>query len=172
LSLAAHMAPDRPAARRPVRPYVRRTASSPAHDSCVVDIAHNGAARLCNPRPGLLASSVGTLPTTSQILVGNKSDMADERRAVPYARGKALADEYGIAFFETSAKDNSNVEEVMRRGAWSGGAHMLGPLQGCRPSQGLGRGACNKAMACEVASPPRRTHESFLSQRSPAGCNS
>jgi len=31
--------------------------------------------------------------------VGNKSDMADERRAVPYARAKALADEYGIAFF-------------------------------------------------------------------------
>lgn len=47
-----------------------------------------------------------------QILIGNKSDMADERRAVPYARAKALADEYGIAFFETSAKDNINVEEV------------------------------------------------------------
>ncbi|KIZ04973.1 small rab-related GTPase [Monoraphidium neglectum] len=50
--------------------------------------------------------------TVNKILVGNKSDMADERRAVPYARGKALADEYGIAFFETSAKDNSNVEEA------------------------------------------------------------
>lgn len=47
-----------------------------------------------------------------QILVGNKSDMADEKRAVPYAKGKALADEYKIRFFETSAKDNINVEEV------------------------------------------------------------
>lgn len=47
-----------------------------------------------------------------QILVGNKSDMADEKRAVPYAKGKALADEYKIKFFETSAKDNINVEEV------------------------------------------------------------
>lgn len=47
-----------------------------------------------------------------QILVGNKSDMADEKRAVPYAKGKALADEYNIRFFETSAKDNLNVEEV------------------------------------------------------------
>jgi hypothetical protein len=38
--------------------------------------------------------------------------MADEKRAVPYAKGKALADEYNIRFFETSAKDNLNVEEV------------------------------------------------------------
>lgn len=45
-------------------------------------------------------------------MVGNKSDMADEKRAVPYAKGKALADEYNIRFFETSAKDNLNVEEV------------------------------------------------------------
>jgi Ras-related protein Rab-8A len=48
--------------------------------------------------------------TQKKILVGNKSDMADERRAVPYARAKALADEYGILFFEASAKDNVNVE--------------------------------------------------------------
>jgi GTPase SAR1 family protein len=47
-----------------------------------------------------------------QILVGNKSDMADEKRAVPYAKGQALAEEYGMRFFETSAKDNLNVEEV------------------------------------------------------------
>lgn len=29
-----------------------------------------------------------------------------------YSRGQALADEYGIQFFETSAKDNSNVDPV------------------------------------------------------------
>lgn len=38
--------------------------------------------------------------------------MADEKRAVPYSKGKALADEYGVLFFETSAKENINVEEV------------------------------------------------------------
>ncbi|KAF2619753.1 hypothetical protein F2Q68_00041470 [Brassica cretica] len=32
--------------------------------------------------------------------------------AVPKAKGQALADEYGIKFFETSAKTNLNVEEV------------------------------------------------------------
>eukprot|EP00882_Tetradesmus_deserticola_P003552 GHRQ01003760.1.p1 GENE.GHRQ01003760.1~~GHRQ01003760.1.p1 ORF type:complete len:219 (+),score=97.91 GHRQ01003760.1:332-988(+) len=48
----------------------------------------------------------------NKIIVGNKSDMADEKRAVPYAKGQALAQEYGMRFFETSAKDNSHVEEV------------------------------------------------------------
>jgi len=48
----------------------------------------------------------------NKILVGNKLDMADDKRAVSYSKGKALADEYGIQFFETSAKDNVHVEEV------------------------------------------------------------
>ncbi|GLU11646.1 hypothetical protein SLE2022_283790 [Rubroshorea leprosula] len=46
------------------------------------------------------------------ILVGNKADMDESKRAVPTAKGQALADEYGIKFFETSAKRNLNVEEV------------------------------------------------------------
>ncbi|KAI3989411.1 hypothetical protein MKX01_032513 [Papaver californicum] len=33
-------------------------------------------------------------------------------KAVPTAEGQALADEYGIKFFETSAKTNLNVEQV------------------------------------------------------------
>ncbi|XWS59775.1 hypothetical protein CRYUN_Cryun08bG0150400 [Craigia yunnanensis] len=33
-------------------------------------------------------------------------------QAVPISKGQALADEYGIKFFETSAKTNLNVEEV------------------------------------------------------------
>ena len=48
--------------------------------------------------------------SVNKLLVGNKSDVGDERRAVPTAKGQALADEYGMRFFETSAKDNSNVE--------------------------------------------------------------
>lgn len=47
-----------------------------------------------------------------QILVGNKSDMDKGRRAVSYGAGEQLAREYGIPFFETSAKTGSNVEEV------------------------------------------------------------
>ncbi|KFM27068.1 Ras-related protein RAB1BV [Auxenochlorella protothecoides] len=47
-------------------------------------------------------------------LVGNKSDMDESRRAVPYSRGQALADEYKLPFFETSAKSNANVDEVFQ----------------------------------------------------------
>jgi len=71
------------------------------------------------------------------ILVGNKADVKGKRvrrrrtprnagraartrrpspvRArpqIPYDRGKALADEYGIKFFETSAKDGTGVKDA------------------------------------------------------------
>eukprot|EP00803_Ostreobium_quekettii_P007140 evm.model.scf_1866.5 EVM.evm.TU.scf_1866.5 scf_1866:28663-30906(-) len=48
----------------------------------------------------------------NKILVGNKSDMGKDRRTVSYGAGEQLAREYGIPFFETSAKTGSNVEEV------------------------------------------------------------
>ncbi|XP_028095472.1 ras-related protein RABE1c-like, partial [Camellia sinensis] len=48
----------------------------------------------------------------NKILVGNKADMDESKRAVPTSWGQALADEYGIKFFETSAKTNLNVEQV------------------------------------------------------------
>lgn len=38
--------------------------------------------------------------------------MDEHKRAVPFSRGQALANEFGIKFFETSAKSNLNVEEV------------------------------------------------------------
>jgi len=41
--------------------------------------------------------------TVNKVLVGNKCDM-DDKRVIPTARGQALADEFGIPFFETSAK--------------------------------------------------------------------
>ncbi|KAH9734874.1 ras-related protein RABE1c [Citrus sinensis] len=37
----------------------------------------------------------------NKILVGNKADMDESKRAVPTAKGQELADEYGIKFFET-----------------------------------------------------------------------
>ncbi|XP_004487032.1 ras-related protein RABE1c-like [Cicer arietinum] len=48
----------------------------------------------------------------NKILVGNKADMNERKRAVPTSKGQALADEYGIKFFETSAKTNLNVDKV------------------------------------------------------------
>ena len=49
---------------------------------------------------------------TVQVLVGNKCDMDESKRVVPYSKGQALADEFGIQFFETSAKSNLKVDEV------------------------------------------------------------
>ena len=48
----------------------------------------------------------------AQVLVGNKSDMPKGKRAVTFAQGKALAEEFGISFFETSAKTGGAVEDV------------------------------------------------------------
>ncbi|GAB5371899.1 hypothetical protein AAMO2058_001619700 [Amorphochlora amoebiformis] len=46
-----------------------------------------------------------------KILIGNKCDMTDAR-AVDTDRGYGLAKEYGIKFFETSAKKDQNVTEA------------------------------------------------------------
>ena len=45
------------------------------------------------------------------VLIGNKSDLEDDRE-VTYQEGKDCAEEYGLAFFETSALDGSNVFEA------------------------------------------------------------
>eukprot|EP01084_Bolivina_argentea_P179009 309348_1 len=45
-----------------------------------------------------------------RILIGNKCDLMDERK-VTYERGLALAKDYKISFFETSAKTSINVKE-------------------------------------------------------------
>jgi Ras-related protein Rab-8A len=46
-----------------------------------------------------------------KILIGNKCDMV-QGKVVETAKGQSLADEYGIKFFETSAKNNINVVEA------------------------------------------------------------
>ena len=45
------------------------------------------------------------------ILVGNKSDLEEERQ-VTTEEGEEFANRYGLRFFETSAKNSTNVEQV------------------------------------------------------------
>lgn len=45
------------------------------------------------------------------ILVGNKADL-EHRREVPKEAGEAFAKQHGLLFLETSAKNNTNVEEA------------------------------------------------------------
>jgi Ras-related protein Rab-8A len=47
----------------------------------------------------------------NKILIGNKCDLVD-KKVIDTARGKAMADEYGIRFLETSAKNSINVDEA------------------------------------------------------------
>ena len=46
------------------------------------------------------------------ILVGNKCDLENER-VVSFEEGKTLADSLGISFFETSAKKDINVTQLL-----------------------------------------------------------
>lgn len=46
-----------------------------------------------------------------RMLIGNKCDM-DDKRLISEERGKNVATENGIKFFETSAKDNINIEQA------------------------------------------------------------
>lgn len=46
-----------------------------------------------------------------RMILGNKCDMED-KRMVNKERGEGIAREHGIKFFETSAKDNINVEDA------------------------------------------------------------
>ena len=50
-------------------------------------------------------------PGVNKLLVGNKSDLTAQKQ-VDSAEAKAFADENGIFFLETSAKEKTNVEEA------------------------------------------------------------
>jgi len=50
-------------------------------------------------------------PDVNVMLIGNKCDVDPSERKIPFEKGKELADEYDIKFFETSAKLNINVNE-------------------------------------------------------------
>ena len=51
-------------------------------------------------------------PSIVKALVGNKIDL-EEQRAVSYEDAKRLADQNKMPYFETSAKLNKNVDELI-----------------------------------------------------------
>jgi len=49
-------------------------------------------------------------------LIGNKIDL-EEKREVSYEEGKNFAEENNLLFFETSAKDGNNIQEIFLESA-------------------------------------------------------
>ena len=89
--------------------------------------------------------------TVNKILVGNKCDLATMRQ-VSRQQGEQLAREYGMKFLETSARDNTNVQEafltlatdVVDRLAASGGSVEPAAAPGLpsAPSDSRARSGC------------------------------
>ncbi|KZO99732.1 ras-domain-containing protein [Calocera viscosa TUFC12733] len=71
----------------------------------------------------------------NKILIGNKCDW-DDKRAVSVQQGEELANELGVRFLETSAKQNINVEEAFFSLARDIKARLLDTL----PDQGASAG--------------------------------
>lgn len=91
--------------------------------------------------------------SVNKVLLGNKADSSGSfvsKRAVATTRGQALADQHGIRFFETSAKNSINIEEAFTTitrdikirlddggsVAGSDGALKLGEKAGDKPKRG------------------------------------
>ena len=80
--------------------------------------------------------------SVNRILIGNKCDMPD--RAVSRAEAEALAKEYGINYFETSAKRGIGVEEAFRNIAEAVVERLLKDAGGPRPGAGAAAKAGDK----------------------------
>ena len=52
------------------------------------------------------------MPNVKKVLIANKSDMPDNEKKIDSERGQALADQHGLSFFETSAKNGLNINQV------------------------------------------------------------
>ncbi len=84
-----------------------------------------------------------------KILVGNKCDMENERK-VTVEQGKEFADQYGMKFFETSAKVSTNVsdafiamtKEVMKNSGKKPVNPTQKPLILPKPGENIQKGGC------------------------------
>jgi len=88
--------------------------------------------------------------SVNKILIGNKCDVSEEKRAITKARGQALADEFGIPFFETSAKASVNVEDAFMKIAGDIKTRLTG-AKGAIPAGGINLGtkaASEKSKCC------------------------
>jgi len=50
-----------------------------------------------------------------KILIGNKIDVSESKRKISTSKAKKLADDHHMLYFETSAKDGTNVDECFKK---------------------------------------------------------
>lgn len=96
--------------------------------------------------------------SVNKVLLGNKADSSGpmvQKKAIVTARGQALADQHGIKFFETSAKNNINVEEAfctiardIKQRLFDGNGSGGGGGGGGKPSVKLGDASGGKKSSC------------------------
>jgi Ras-related protein Rab-1A len=90
--------------------------------------------------------------SVNKLLVGNKSDLT-EKRVVEYNTAKAFADEIGIPYIETSAKNANNVEQAFMtmaaeiKNRMAREPAMNKPANTIRPGEGKSI-AANKSSCC------------------------
>lgn len=85
-----------------------------------------------------------------KVLVGNKCDLGEARRAVPTEKAKALATEHKMMFFEASAKSGANVEEIFTKIARDIVARL-------RESSDGGGSVMGQSTALKIGQGPRRS---------------
>ena len=87
----------------------------------------------------------------NKIIVGNKCDVDESARQVQASEGRALAEQYNVQFFETSAKANIGVSEafdsitrdvVTRLSKEGGGGDRGGGFKPPNPNPSKSRSCC------------------------------
>ena len=91
-------------------------------------------------------------------LVGNKTDLSD-KRVVSTQDGKNFAEQNGLLFFETSAKDGSNIEELFQKAT----VEIVTKLEG-------GKLQMNTANGIKIGKFPNKEIENSLSNNKKRGC--
>jgi len=118
----------------------------------VYDVTHQGS--FDNIRKWIADVHTYAESSVNIVLIGNKCDLTD-KKVVETEKGRELAKEYGIQFFETSAKADINVQEAFSAlvkqvcdRLFAAGDSGGKPIKGDENNLDLNNGSPKKSMCC------------------------